>query len=74
MRNSLVNIIIRNIKKLFRKRVVITKEQRVRLTKPSLIDIARKVLEEEIKEDKLKSSLKEKIENLTKDLDSLNSN
>ncbi|AUC15454.1 hypothetical protein BTO06_10005 [Tenacibaculum sp. SZ-18] len=72
MRSSLKNnIIVRFLRKLFRDREVITKDQKTRLTRPTLVEVCKKVAEEEMKEDKLKSSLKHKIEALAKDLDTL---
>ena len=72
MRSSLLNNIIKNIRRLFRNREVITKTQRVRLKKPTLIEITRKVVEEEIKEEQLKSSLNSKIKDLKDQLNSFN--
>lgn len=71
MRSSLKKTIIRFLRKLFRDREVITKDQRLRLTRPTLIEVSKKVAEEEMKEDQLKSSLRTKFDILTKDIDTL---
>lgn len=73
MRSSLKNnIIVRFLKKLFRDREVITKEQKIRLKKPSLIEITKKVNEEEKRIDNLKSSIIEEIGLISNDLSELN--
>ncbi len=71
MRSSLANTIIKFLRKLFRDREVITKEQRSILTRPTLIEVSKKVAEEEMKEDKLRSSLRNKFDILTDNLDTL---
>ncbi|CAL2091773.1 conserved hypothetical protein [Tenacibaculum sp. 190524A05c] len=70
MRSSLKNtVIVRFLRKLFRDREVITKDQKTRLTRPTLVEVCKKVSEEEMKEDQLKSSLRNKIDVLTNDID-----
>ena len=72
MRSSLKNnIIVRFLRKLFRDRDLITKEQSKRLKKPTLIEVSKKVAEEEMKEDKLSSSLRNKIDLIAKEIDNL---